>query len=879
MTKRAGWLLALLCTAGTVSAQVDIVRDGEVRAVVVTADKPSLTAAYAAEELAAHIEKATGKRLKVVGESKIPAGHSSRIFVGVTEAALRQGIEVDKLGNDESVLRTMGSDLYVLGREDFFGSPPPDRYAEDIRARRKRDRIHPLSIFNQYSGTLFGVYELLERHLGVRWLWPGELGTYVPRTETVGINALDEKIGPRLLYRLGPNSGYRRRYLHGIDLGRAFKPIPRSYSPPVSETVLRDFVFPTEEAGNEYGRALEVYERRHRAGLSYLEPRVPRTSHRVAGIGDWWGKFGKSLPNWFAMRDDGTRGPKPGEKASQAALCISNPGLHKFIVEQAWDGGDVLRLGEADVAGDRFCQCPGCLAWDGPQPQDVLEIVRPKYTPRVLSDRYARFWKTIYEMAAQRNPNVRLAVYIYHNYFPAPLTDIKLNKNILGEFVTYGDKDGWYPMSEEEDQWTREQWLGWEKTGITLFYRPNYLHGNYVVPSVTTWQVGEFFRFAYKHGMIGVTFSDAMMFHWAVHGPMAYLHYRLLWNPELEIKDIRSEYFSAFGPAAELVEQYFDYWENYSRNRPSVSDRGSIDKLRRRVGAYLAYPPAVYPPAEAILEKALAAARGDPLPEFAERVEFLQAGLEHAQLSTRICKHLEYDLAATTVPMAPTDPEKLRQALQAMRELSEFRRNPENLFVADYISAAAQREYWYHPYMAPLFEGAGKSLSNPLPEPLAGWTFRKDPDDRGVREGWYRDDADKRQWRPIKVPAFWPKTGEGDYLLGYGWCRATFTVPEDWRGKPLRLLFGAVDEQAWIYVNGQPVAEHTAESEGQHIDKLWDKPFAIEVKPEHLKYGAKNLLVVRVHNSAANGGIWKPVIGGCLTPREEAGLDDIDQYF
>ena len=88
-----------------------------------------------------------------------------------------------------------------------------------------------------------------------------------------------------------------------------------------------------------------------------------------------------------------------------------------------------------------------------------------------------------------------------------------------------------------------------------------------------------------------------------------------------------------------------------------------------------------------------------------------------------------------------------------------------------------------------------------------------------------------------------------------------------------------VDEQAWIYVNGQLAGEHTVQSETATVDDLWDQPFSIEVRPEHLKYGEKNLLVVRVHNSAANGGIWKPVIGGLITPEEEAGLDQIDQYF
>ena len=75
-----------------------------------------------------------------------------------------------------------------------------------------------------------------------------------------------------------------------------------------------------------------------------------------------------------------------------------------------------------------------------------------------------------------------------------------------------------------------------------------------------------------------------------------------------------------------LVREYFDYWETYARTRPSVSAESSaLEKLRRPRGHYLAYPPKVYRPARAILEKALKLAREDTLPEYAERVAFLQA--------------------------------------------------------------------------------------------------------------------------------------------------------------------------------------------------------------------------------------------------------------
>ena len=78
--------------------------------------------------------------------------------------------------------------------------------------------------------------------------------------------------------------------------------------------------------------------------------------------------------------------------------------------------------------------------------------------------------------------------------------------------------------------------------------------------------------------MVGANFRS-YTFSWAAHGPMAYMHHRLLWSPELEIETIRQEYFSAFGPAAADVEQYFDYWENYAATRPPFGTSATIPEV------------------------------------------------------------------------------------------------------------------------------------------------------------------------------------------------------------------------------------------------------------------------------------------------------------
>jgi hypothetical protein len=154
-----------------------------------------------------------------------------------------------------------------------------------------------------------------------------------------------------------------------------------------------------------------------------------------------------------------------------------------------------------------------------------------------------------------------------------------------------------------------------------------------------------------------------------------------------------------------------------------------------------------------------------------------------------------------------------------------------------------------------------KNLPNQLPAPLGPWTFRKDPTDQGLKDNWFAANANTADWISVRVPAFWAETKPAGNYQGYGWYRTTFAVPEDWKGKTLRLLFAGVDEQAWIYVNGKLVKEHSEKSEGKSFGVLWEEAFNAEVHPENLNYGKPNVLVVRVYNSIGNGGIWRPVFG------------------
>ena len=87
-----------------------------------------------------------------------------------------------------------------------------------------------------------------------------------------------------------------------------------------------------------------------------------------------------------------------------------------------------------------------------------------------------------------------------------------------------------------------------------------------------------------------------------------------------------------------------------------------------------------------------------------------------------------------------------------------------------------------------------------------------------------------------------------------------YTIPAEWQGNAFRLLFGSVDEQAWIYVNGQVVRQQAEKSGKKSFNALREESFIADVPPALLKYGKPNVLAVRVQNSIANGGIWRPVL-------------------
>jgi hypothetical protein len=157
---------------------------------------------------------------------------------------------------------------------------------------------------------------------------------------------------------------------------------------------------------------------------------------------------------------------------------------------------------------------------------------------------------------------------------------------------------------------------------------------------------------------------------------------------------------------------------------------------------------------------------------------------------------------------------------------------PEDKFVEAVIEVVRANAAWVPPF------GSGASLY------LRPYMFGSNPV-IGVKP------ATEYQFRIFATPV-------GPYC-GYGFYGAKFTIPADWAAREVNFLFHAVDEQAWVYVNGKLVGEHSEKSEKVDYGVLWNEPFIVKVKPEDIRPGKDNVIVVKIHNIKGACGIWKKI--------------------
>ena len=788
---------------------MDVVVDGKARSEIVISDTPSPVAKYAADELQKHVQLATGVKLEIVPEKLATNQVLGKIFVGPCAAAENAGIHTNDLSLNSYRIKITPDKMFLAGHD-----------GDDS----------PLSNDRKPMGTLFAVYEWLDTQVGARWLWPGDLGTFVPRTN---------------------------RLVSGEDSDEV-------HTPPLQSSRLIQgggrFGFPewsNEELRAKFCQDIAIWSRRH----GFARPVSDDYNHAFT---DYWTRFGKTHPEWFALRPDGIRGPIDGA-TDLVQMCVSNQDLQKQAI------ADWLELRKKDptkiwINGaendrrleDSPCTCPNCRAWDAKNPPKssapspfLIASDKTKESDKTDSishtDRYAKFWLALQAEGRKYDPEATVVAYAYGANIQPPV-ETKLNDHIVVWIVP----DYVFPLAPSDKERFKKLWDGWAKTGARLVLRPNYFHQGHCMPYIFAKEFGEEFKYASANGLIA-TFWDSLTGMWAVQGPNLYMLGRLNDRPQMTVEAVLEEYYSSFGPAATQVRGYFEYWEQVTTEgmteeffqKHPESGWNVFHHMGNQVFTFDAFAKG-----EHLLDLAKKAAAGDGDAE--QRVEFLRKGLKNAELT------VAFEVALQAYQKSSGD-EKLKASLHsALQELDDYRKGIENDNVVDIVWLNYKESDW--PRKQIQMQGQYEKIS-PLP---LFWSFQWDPREVGKSEGWNAEKFDVSTWLKARtdqpygsqqVGEEWSKQN-GVEFLGLTWYRTTFTIPDRAKGRKLLLLFGSVDEGCTVWVNGKLVLKRPFTP--TISPNAWQEPFTVDISDE-VSFDTANVVAVEVENRSGAGGIYRPV--------------------
>ena len=149
-----------------------------------TKSKPeynSGVAGYAAMEFRQLLKAVSGVELPViVGDTPIPEGKYP-IFIGYSAMASRHGFTNEGVKEEGFVIKVENKGMCILG------APPCNS---------------PHGLYKGEYGVIFGVYDFLERALGLRFFYPGPDGTIIPQQGKLELPEISYKDGPDLSLRI-----------------------------------------------------------------------------------------------------------------------------------------------------------------------------------------------------------------------------------------------------------------------------------------------------------------------------------------------------------------------------------------------------------------------------------------------------------------------------------------------------------------------------------------------------------------------------------------------------------------------------------------------------------------------------------------------------
>lgn len=416
-----------------------IIENKKAAAGIIMPENPTPREFFAAEELISYIEKISGARIFVSDdfENKIIIGGPERNSAA-GEIISKEEFENLVPGPEGFIIKIAGNCLLIAGSCNNDGE--------------------------QERGTIYGVYEFLERFLGCSLSAYGKGGTntgeYVPESENIEI--YDETYVKKCA-----DIEYRTAIIqHSAWVGNPNHPLNTSYMSWLSKNRYNRILTWTGiyEGYKENGTLEEAAKRGimfsvgHHQAINMLLP--------YHGSKDFPEKYGETHPEFYKLQSDGTRYKvKEGNYNGQLILCMRNEEAIKTMAE------NIIAWSDKNPQVDVICLWPH----DGKDEQCCCEKCR-EYSK---SENYSFFVDKVIEKVALAKPYIKIDRIAYIDLLEC--NGKKISENIIIDEAVWhstlrsvGKPDGsCFKGSDFE-----KNILQWKKTGAKVVYY-DYLMGIY----------------------------------------------------------------------------------------------------------------------------------------------------------------------------------------------------------------------------------------------------------------------------------------------------------------------------------------------------------------------------------------------------------------
>ena len=528
-----------------------------------------------------------------------------------------------------------------------------------------------------------------------------------------------------------------------------------------------------------------------------------------------------------------------GADSSAQSICLSDPATARHVAAQVMerfaDGAPAVSLGMDDGLYDLACDSDAELAaglWD------------KNFMSPALTDPFMALYNGVAELTRVRFPDRRIGFLAYSNITLPPQRRILAAEPLVAYLAPidvcpiHGMDDPRCPPRQEY----RDVMYRWAETmqGRLIIY--DYDQGMLVwrdIPAPSAQAVRQDVRHYRDAGILGVDTES--------RGAMAttflnlYLRALLYWDPDVDV-DAELERFHAdfWGPASAPMRAY---WQ--------AIDRVWEETLSHEHEFMLV--PAVYTPEmarglAAHVEAAKALVRDRP-PEdlFVRRARFVEAGYgvlrAYVEMAALAASEADYGAAVGAGERGLA----WRDSLTRMSPTFTTTRLENG-------DAWWPGEVQQYRDLLALTDGPAGRLVQRLP---LVWSFRADPHDAGLHQGWGRPELDLSGWRPLRADLYMEAQGvagpDGGEYNGFVWYRADIEVSAADAERALRLHFPGLFGKAWLYVDGYLAGHRDWRPMYWHNDYRfdWDVDLAGRLEP------GTRTLALRVHNEHHMGGIWR----------------------